>query len=158
MKSFRFKETWLRAVESISDPAIQAELMLAIARYGIHRTYTPSANDTVNSVMQIVIMEIDAKASSQKSSDSQTVEQIEHEQELFSQAEDTAHTVAMHASTAAHSTGIGKCFLHFRSECLAHRRFHSSRHELLNDFRRRISKDVYGIPKAESHFFKEKPR
>ena len=157
MKSFRFKATWLKAAEAISDTAVQAELMLAIARYGVYGTFTPSRNDAVNAVMQIVIAEIDAKKSSSEKSDTQMVDDVEHEQELFSQAEDTVDKDVMHASPAAHKAGIGVCFLRFRSECIARRRFHGSKRELISDLRRRISKDVFGIPEAEARFFRRKP-
>ena len=155
MKSFRFKESWLKAVEAIADPAIQSELMLAIARYGINGTFTPSESATVNAVMAIVMAETESSRPS--AAGTKAVEQVNLEQELFEQAERQIDAMGMHASPAASREGIGVCFLRFRNECLAHRRFHSSRHELIEDFRRRISKEIYGIPAMESQFFRRKP-
>ena len=155
MKSFRFKESWLKAVEAIADPTIQSELMLAIARYGINGTFTPSENDVVNAVMAIVMAETESSRPS--ATDSKAVEQVSLEQELFDKAEGQIDAMGMHASPAAAREGIGVCFIRFRNECMAHRRFHSSRHELIEDFRRRISKDIYGIPVMEARFFRRRP-
>ena len=118
MKSFRFKESWLKAVEAIADPALQSELMLAIARYGINGTFTPSENATVNAVMAIVIAETESSRPS--ATDSKAVEQVSLEQELFDQAERQIETMGMHASSAAAREGVGVCFHRFRNECLAH--------------------------------------
>ncbi len=157
MKSFKFNPHWLKAVEAINDPAVQTELLLAIARYGVRGTFTPSANDAVNAVMQIVIEEIDSKQSRRKELDKETVEKIDQEQILFEQVEKQTRDMAMHASPAARKMDIGVCFHRFQCECLARQRFHKSKIELLEDFRTRISPEVYGIPDAEARFFRRKP-
>lgn len=59
-RDFKFKKSWHDAISLISDPAVKAEVTLAIIRYGVSGEVTSGLSGMAQMVMAIVMPEIDA--------------------------------------------------------------------------------------------------
>ena len=57
---FKFKSSWLDAINLISDPAVRAELALAIIDYGINGRKPVCLSEMAQVVMALIMPEIDA--------------------------------------------------------------------------------------------------
>lgn len=65
-QSFTFRAEWLEAANELNDPALRAELLLAITTYGISGEYVLSGSPIVNALMIVIKAQIDATPARRK--------------------------------------------------------------------------------------------
>lgn len=61
-ENFKFQRSWLDAINLISDPAVKAELAMAIIDYGINATPPAGLSEMAQVVMALIMPQIDAAA------------------------------------------------------------------------------------------------